>query len=350
MYNQIDFNNNKNDNNYISLNIKDTLNQSQELDLQVNQHQQQQNNQNYNNNDQYQINSNFNTSFFNNCNDEPLMQICNDNRQYQQQLQNTSLNLQANFGDENNEIGTINRQEDNNDNSFYITNDLWKDEENNQDQIQNQQQKQQEYQQQDAIQQFYGQSFYDFKEKQILLQKDEGISRFQNKYNQQQKTNYMQEKVQENVQNFEKYTKIFKEKIREQKKNVYKNQQVKKISQQQQVNQQDFESISQNQRNIDKNNNNQGRKRVKERKIQEVIKFVQQYKMLKRDGVPFEKLNCCQKLTQEQCAQRVGVSKKTLDDYMSQLEKADKNGFDFQNNKNGMFGMVRQFNRQFQKK
>ena len=45
----------------------------------------------------------------------------------------------------------------------------------------------------------------------------------------------------------------------------------------------------------------------------------------------------------EQAAEIVGVSKKSLDDYYSQLRKARTYGFDFSSHKNSMFGIVRKF-------
>ena len=42
-------------------------------------------------------------------------------------------------------------------------------------------------------------------------------------------------------------------------------------------------------------------------------------------------------------AQRVGVSKKTLDDYFNQLKLAEKFGFDFDKNQNMKIGKLRAF-------
>lgn len=48
-------------------------------------------------------------------------------------------------------------------------------------------------------------------------------------------------------------------------------------------------------------------------------------------------------LSLEQAADVVGVSKKSLDDYYSQLRKARVFGFNFSEHKQSMFGIVRKF-------
>ena len=46
----------------------------------------------------------------------------------------------------------------------------------------------------------------------------------------------------------------------------------------------------------------------------------------------------------------VKISKKTLDDYLSQLKKGKKYGFNFNDHKNEKIGVLRQFIRKMQKK
>ena len=45
----------------------------------------------------------------------------------------------------------------------------------------------------------------------------------------------------------------------------------------------------------------------------------------------------------EEAAKRVGVSKKSLDDYLSQLRKGRRYGFDFNKNKDDKVGVLRTF-------
>ena len=45
----------------------------------------------------------------------------------------------------------------------------------------------------------------------------------------------------------------------------------------------------------------------------------------------------------EDAAQKVGVSKKSLDDYLLQLRFGKKFGFDFESNKNSKVGILRLF-------
>ena len=45
----------------------------------------------------------------------------------------------------------------------------------------------------------------------------------------------------------------------------------------------------------------------------------------------------------EDAAQKVGVSKKSLDDYLLQLRFGKKFGFDFETNKNNKVGILRLF-------
>ena len=47
----------------------------------------------------------------------------------------------------------------------------------------------------------------------------------------------------------------------------------------------------------------------------------------------------------EDAAQKVQISRKTLDDYLLQLRLGTKNGFSFSSNKYAMVGELRKFNR-----
>ena len=48
----------------------------------------------------------------------------------------------------------------------------------------------------------------------------------------------------------------------------------------------------------------------------------------------------------EQAAIEVGVSKKSLDDYLSQIRQGRQNGFDFNKNKDEKVGKLRSFNKE----
>lgn len=48
----------------------------------------------------------------------------------------------------------------------------------------------------------------------------------------------------------------------------------------------------------------------------------------------------------EEAAEIVGVSKKSLDDYLSQIREGRKNGFDFNEHKNDKVGKLRFFNKE----
>ena len=45
----------------------------------------------------------------------------------------------------------------------------------------------------------------------------------------------------------------------------------------------------------------------------------------------------------------MGVSKKSLDDYLSQIRQGRQNGFDFNRNKDQKVGKLRTFNKDFKK-
>jgi hypothetical protein len=75
--------------------------------------------------------------------------------------------------------------------------------------------------------------------------------------------------------------------------------------------------------------------RGNERMINDVIRLVYQWKKLQEPMCG---------LSVEEAAQRVGVSKKTLDDYCRQLRDGKKNNFDFNLYRNHLMGLLRGFN------
>lgn len=83
-----------------------------------------------------------------------------------------------------------------------------------------------------------------------------------------------------------------------------------------------------------------GKSRIKERTIQEVIEKVSKWRLFYRgctiNGVYI-------KLTLEEAAQRVKISKKSLDDYLMQLRSAKKFGFDFESHAQDKVGTIRAF-------
>jgi hypothetical protein len=85
---------------------------------------------------------------------------------------------------------------------------------------------------------------------------------------------------------------------------------------------------------------NGGKSRIKERTIQEVIEKVSKWRLYYRgcqhNGVFI-------KLTLEEAAQRVKISKKSLDDYLMQLRSAKKFGFDFEKHSHEKVGTIRAF-------
>ena len=82
-------------------------------------------------------------------------------------------------------------------------------------------------------------------------------------------------------------------------------------------------------------NHAKGSRREKERKIGEVVIKVSQWRTLYND----------KKVTLEQAAEKVGISKKSLDDYFLQLKNGQKNGFNFNEHKNDKIGILRSFNK-----
>ena len=89
-----------------------------------------------------------------------------------------------------------------------------------------------------------------------------------------------------------------------------------------------------------------GSRRRKERKIGDVIKKVNEWRSL-YNGVMLE--GRMHKLSPEDSAKRVGISKKSLDDYLLQLRSGRKSGFNFNEHKDDKVGVLRAFNRYHRK-
>lgn len=91
-------------------------------------------------------------------------------------------------------------------------------------------------------------------------------------------------------------------------------------------------------------------KRTKERLVHEIIDKVSTWRQLyKGISVPNESDPTKQvdkKLSLEEAAAKVGVTKKSLDDYLLQLRFGRKFGYDFEANKNSKVGELRQFVRE----
>ena len=82
-------------------------------------------------------------------------------------------------------------------------------------------------------------------------------------------------------------------------------------------------------------------KRTKERKIGFIIEKVSLWRKL-YNGMP-DHTGKIIRYSLEEAANLVGVSKKSLDDYLSQLRKGRKYGFDFNQNKDEKVGTLRTF-------
>ena len=89
-----------------------------------------------------------------------------------------------------------------------------------------------------------------------------------------------------------------------------------------------------------------GRTRHKERKISEVLDLVLRWRMLYA-GVRDSKTGKIIKLSLEDAAKKLGVAKKSLDDYLLQIRHAKMYGFDFQANHNEKIGVMRTFVKKF---
>jgi hypothetical protein len=85
-----------------------------------------------------------------------------------------------------------------------------------------------------------------------------------------------------------------------------------------------------------------GSRRTKERKIGDVIKKVAEWRRL-YNGI--EEEGEIIKKSLEEAAKQVGISKKSLDDYLLQLRNGRKYGFNFNEHKDDKIGILRAFNR-----
>ncbi len=92
-----------------------------------------------------------------------------------------------------------------------------------------------------------------------------------------------------------------------------------------------------------------GSRRTKERKIGEVILAVKRWRELYTTGEKPEGAKDFITLSLEEAAKRVGISKKSLDDYFLQLKNGQKNGFNFNEHKNDKIGILRAYNKKNKK-
>lgn len=102
----------------------------------------------------------------------------------------------------------------------------------------------------------------------------------------------------------------------------------------------DKESVSRKNSNSDKKKN----KRTKERKIGYIIEKVNSWRKLyngfQNENAKFTKYSL------DEAAKIIGISKKSLDDYLLQLRLGRKFGFDFNSNKSQKVGILRSFVKQ----
>ena len=92
-----------------------------------------------------------------------------------------------------------------------------------------------------------------------------------------------------------------------------------------------------------------GSRRTKERKIGEVILAVKRWRELYTMGEKLAEGNQFHTLSLEDAATKVGISKKSLDDYFLQLKNGQKNGFNFNEHKNDKIGILRAYNKKNKK-
>jgi len=88
----------------------------------------------------------------------------------------------------------------------------------------------------------------------------------------------------------------------------------------------------------------QALQRNKERSIGFVIEKVTQWRKL-YNGY-YDENQELKRMSLEEAACKVGVSKKSLDDYLSQIRLGRYNGFDFNKNKDEKVGELRKFNKE----
>ena len=108
------------------------------------------------------------------------------------------------------------------------------------------------------------------------------------------------------------------------------------------VNEEDFENIDESKQH---NFFNSKSKRAKERKIGYIIKKVYMWKTLYNGFIEEDEEGNKKriKFTLEQAADKVGISKKSLDDYLIQLRIGKMFGFNFTEHKNDKVGVLRAF-------
>ncbi len=90
------------------------------------------------------------------------------------------------------------------------------------------------------------------------------------------------------------------------------------------------------------NKNDKRSRRSKERKLGVIIEKVYLWRKL-YSGFFDEKKGQVVKMTLEEAAEKVGISKKSLDDYLNQLKFGKTNGFNYNDNKNSKVGILRIF-------
>ncbi|CDW90039.1 p21-activated protein kinase-interacting protein 1-like [Stylonychia lemnae] len=91
-----------------------------------------------------------------------------------------------------------------------------------------------------------------------------------------------------------------------------------------------------------------GSRRTKERKIGEVILAVKKWRELYTVGERQPDQSFKQQ-SLEDAALKVGISKKSLDDYFLQLKNGQRNGFNFNEHKNDKIGILRAYNKKNRK-
>jgi len=82
-------------------------------------------------------------------------------------------------------------------------------------------------------------------------------------------------------------------------------------------------------------------KRTKERKIGEIVKKVAEWRRLYTGKIGAN--GTVEKYTLDEAAERVGIAKKTLDDYLLQIRAGKKYGFDFNIHSESKVGILRSF-------
>jgi len=105
----------------------------------------------------------------------------------------------------------------------------------------------------------------------------------------------------------------------------------------------EFDELSQESETEDSVSAKPGRRtRHKERKIGEAIELVLKWRKL-YNGVIDPNTGKLYKYSLEEAAKKVGVAKKSLDDYLLMIKHAKNYGFNFQEHHNERFGVIRAF-------